>query len=424
MKKTLRIKSKTQRTSLGFGMGLFFFGLTSSSFASQNIFGEVVSGTAPKATLMNWVDLGVLFIALSLASFLVLKARSRAGLFLLTLASLAYFGFWRMGSTTSVGSLQNIFASISTSGYGIPLIAIVLFILPLLFTFFFGRIFCSSICPLGAIQEVVAIKPIKVPKLIEKTLSLFPYFYLGFTILFVVMGAGFLLSKYDPFVSFFQGTTTPTLLMIGGGILLVGIFVARPYCRFICPYGVLLGWVSKFSRTHVTITTTECIQCTLCIDTCPYNAINEPISEIAPENRRTGIHRMGILFILLPLFIIIGSISGVLLKEPIAQLHPTVQLAERVAKEEIGFYVSSSAESKAFYATKKTKKELYVEITQLKKRYAVAGGLFGAFVGLIIGLKLISASILRHNKNYEPNKLSCFSCARCFKACPTPHTDK
>ena len=418
MKNSLHIRSKTKKGALGFEIALFFFGLSSFSFSEQPFLGKMASDTAQKATVMDWVDLGVLFIALSLASFLVLKARSRAGLFLLTLASLAYFGFYRMGSTTSVGSMQNIVTSLSTSHYGIPIVAIGLFILPLLFTFFFGRIFCSSICPLGAAQEVVAIKPIKVPKLIEKTLALLPYFYLGFTILFILMGAGFFLSKYDPFVSIFQGTATPTLFIIGGVLLLIGIFVARPYCRFICPYGVLLSWVSTFSRAHATITTNDCIQCALCVDTCPYNAINEPISEIAPENRRTGIHRMGLLFILLPLFILFGALAGLFLKTPISQLHPTVRLAERVAQEETGIYITTSAESEKFYASKIPTKELFLEAQKCKKKIGWGSGIFGAFIGLIIGLKLIFAAIIHHNKIYKPNKTTCFSCARCFKACP------
>ena len=40
-------------------------------------------------------------------------------------------------------------------------------------------------------------------------------------------------------------------MLTAGGILLVsGVFIARPYCRFLCPYGILLRWASLFSRWH------------------------------------------------------------------------------------------------------------------------------------------------------------------------------
>ena len=40
---------------------------------------------------------------------------------------------------------------------------IAIFALPLVFTLFFGRSFCASVCPLGAVQELVAVRPVQVP---------------------------------------------------------------------------------------------------------------------------------------------------------------------------------------------------------------------------------------------------------------------
>ncbi|MHC5086583.1 MAG: 4Fe-4S binding protein, partial [Planctomycetota bacterium] len=39
----------------------------------------------------------------------------------------------------------------------------VFFFSPLVFTLFFGRSFCAAVCPLGVIQDLVLLRPLKVP---------------------------------------------------------------------------------------------------------------------------------------------------------------------------------------------------------------------------------------------------------------------
>lgn len=371
----------------------------------------------PSNAMVGW-DVVVLIATLTLASIFVLKRRKRREIFLLTLFSMIYFGFWRNGCVCSVGSVQNIMAGICDSGYGVPLTVLIFFAAPLIFALFFGRVFCAAVCPLGAIQEVVAVKPVKVPLAVEKVLSIFPYIYLGLAMLSVAMGAGFIICQYDPFVGVFRMGASFSMLIFGGIMLVLGIFVARPYCRFLCPYGVLLNWASKLSRHHATITPTDCIQCDLCADSCPYNAINEPTPEQAPEARSKGAWRLGILILLVPVMMAVGVGTGSLLREPLSRMHPTVRLAERIAGEELGRYTETNIESEAFRSSDTPNEELYSEAVQLKDRFGRGGKWLGAFIGLVIGCKLISASILRKRTDYEPDRGTCYSCGRCFKYCP------
>lgn len=374
--------------------------------------------TPLSSNAMTGWDILALTAALTLGSILVLKRRKRSEIFLLTLFSLLYFGFWRNGCVCSVGSVQNVAAGIFRSGTGVSLTVLIFFALPLLFALFFGRIFCAAVCPLGAIQEAVAVRPVRVPPTVEKVLSVFPYIYLGLAVLAVALNAGFLICRYDPFVGFFRMGARLELLLFGGGMLALGIFVARPYCRFLCPYGVLLNWMSKLSLHHATITPSECIRCTLCAGSCPVNAIRSPSPETAPEARLRGAHRLGLLILLLPVLTGLGTLTGGLLREPLSRLHPDVRLAERIAGEELGRYTVPNIESEAFRAADRPVRDLYAGAIELKAGFGRGGKFLGAFIGLVIGCKLISFSVLRKRTGYEPDRGTCISCGRCFKYCP------
>jgi hypothetical protein len=111
----------------------------------------------------DYLDLAALAVGLSLASYFAVFKRSRRGLFVLSIVSLLWLGFWRQGCICPIGAIQNITLATCTSSYALPLTVAAFFALPLIFTIFFGRTFCAAVCPLGAVQELAAIKPIRVP---------------------------------------------------------------------------------------------------------------------------------------------------------------------------------------------------------------------------------------------------------------------
>jgi polyferredoxin len=232
----------------------------------------------PRDRWLQVLDVALLGFATGASVWLVLKRRSRKGLAWLSLGSLAYFGFYRQGCICPIGSIQNVALALADPRYSIPMVATALFFIPLVVALFFGRAFCGAVCPLGAIQDVVVLKPIQTPRQLDRVLGLLKYVYLGLAIFFAVrpgLARDFLICRFDPFVGFFRRTGAPHMLLLGGAFLVLGMFVGRPYCRYLCPYGALLNWCTRLARRGVTITPDKELDCGLCTGSCPFGAIDK-----------------------------------------------------------------------------------------------------------------------------------------------------
>jgi len=372
----------------------------------------------PPASLLDYLDLAALAAGLSLASYLAIVRRSRRGLFLLTIASLLWLGFWRQGCICPIGSIQNVTLALFDQSYRLPLVAAAFFALPILFALFFGRTFCASVCPLGAVQELAALRPVNVPAWVDHALGLLAYVYLGLGVLFSATGTAFVICRYDPFVALFRRSGGVNMLIFGACFLVVGVFIGRPYCRYLCPYGAILGLVSKVSKWHVKIPPEQCIQCRLCEEVCPYGAIREPTVAQPAAERRRGRKRLALLIGLFPLLVLLGFWLGTRLEAPLSRLHPTVRLADRIRQEQTGRVEGTIDASDAFRNTGRATDNLYREALALTATFRTAGGWFGAWVGLVIGVKLIHLSVRRRRSDYQPDRAACVSCGRCFWYCP------
>ena len=237
----------------------------------------------PRAGWQEFADVVILIVAMSLAAWIALRKRSRRAMAWLSVFSLAYFGLYREGCICPIGSIQNVSLALADSSYFLPFTVVLIFALPLLFALLFGRVFCGGVCPLGAMQDVVLIKPVRVPTCLQTCLSVLPFVYLGGAVLFAALDTMFIICQYDPFVPFFRFAGPFHMFVIGGAFLLVSVFVGRPYCRFLCPYGALLGLCSRWAWRRVTITPDECVVCSLCEDACAFGAIRTPTPEGAAE---------------------------------------------------------------------------------------------------------------------------------------------
>jgi len=228
---------------------------------------------------MEYVHLAALALGLSLAALFVLKLRSRTAIRWLSIGSLAYFGFYLGGCVCPIGAIQNVTLGLFSDSYTLPITVVLIFALPLVFSLLFGRVFCSSVCPLGAIQDLVLIRAVRVPLWLQYPLGFVPFVYLGLAVLMAATDSAFLVCRYDPFVSMFRLDGPLSIVLFGGALLLVATFIGRPYCRFLCPYGALLGLCGRVAWRRISITPDECVNCRLCEKACPFGAIRPATAE-------------------------------------------------------------------------------------------------------------------------------------------------
>jgi polyferredoxin len=182
--------------------------------------------------------------------------------------------------------------------YMVSLVGLVMFVAPLVIALLWGRVFCTSGCPLGAIQHLIykKKKSYKLPIKISRYLKIMPILILFATVYFSITGTIYLGCELDPYKPIFftgkawfeQGIALLTgfpmehKLLLSFGILgwiylfitlALGYWVERPFCRLLCPYSAILGLFSLVSLKPRTIDKAKCTSCNLCVKACPTQAI-------------------------------------------------------------------------------------------------------------------------------------------------------
>lgn len=380
--------------------------------------------TAAPAAPVPWrqyVDAGVLLATLAASLWLIYRVRSRRGLFWLSLFSLAYFGFYRQGCICPIGSPQNIAYGLFNSGYSVPITVLLFGLLPIVVALFAGRAFCAGVCPQGALQDLVLVKPVTVPAWLEHALGVAPFLFLGAGVTFAATGTDFVICRYDPFVSFFRLSGQTFILTAGALFLLVGMFVGRPYCRFLCPYGALLRMASLVSKWHVRATPDDCSNCRLCEQSCPYGAIRAPLPvEIRSRWINRERTRLVGAVVLALLLVATGAWTGKRWSSTAAQIDPAVAAAELFARQQAHptSYPPMTPNALALQRAMENPAEVTAKAENVRHRFGLACQILGAWIGLVFGVKFITLSVPRPGADYEPDRGACVACARCFTACP------
>ena len=291
-------------------------------------------------------------------------------------------------------------------------------LLPILYALLFGRVFCAGVCPLGALQELVNIRNFRLARSVSVALSVIPWIYLAFTILYAATRSQFLICRLDPFVGIFRLGGDIGMIAFGIVLLLMSVFIGRPFCRFLCPYGALLSVFSSLSWKKLEITPRGCINCALCGMSCPVDAIRSPQSSRTGEERRKGVNRIILFAALLPLLTMAGAFLVGGQSDALSLAHKDVYLYELLLHGQARPDMEVPLEVETFNALGGNIEELKARVDEVRLDYRFYTRLAGALIGFIIGFKLLKLSLKRSRKTYEVSSAHCTMCGRCFSYCP------
>jgi polyferredoxin len=150
-------------------------------------------------------------------------------------------------------------------GPGLVVVAGIIALLAL--TFLFGRFFCGYLCPIGALFELAFRVPVPKVRIPWPRLPLI--IRMGVFLLIVVAGVTFSIGVLNPFgIREFFSLKSSVFSVVFLALILVAIFVYRPFCQFVCPIGALAFGSGYFSLFKIR-RTTACISCGKCERACP-----------------------------------------------------------------------------------------------------------------------------------------------------------
>ncbi len=172
-------------------------------------------------------------------------------------------------------------------------------------TLLFGRIYCSTVCPMAAVQDIVArcsiamVRHGRAAYTFTRPLNRLRYATLLIVFAMLVFGLTSVLLVLDPFTIFSRTVQTgmavadradnaPWLMGaagMAGYILAVAAFLiisalaarsGRTFCNTLCPVGSTLSFVARNSILHIDINPDKCIQCRRCERVCKAGCIDVP----------------------------------------------------------------------------------------------------------------------------------------------------
>lgn len=191
-----------------------------------------------------------------------------------------------------------------------------------LLTLLFGRVYCSFLCPLGTLQDLIIGIRSRIRKKYRfrfmKPQPWVQYSLLALTVIPLFFGSLFFLNLLDPysfagkiFSSLFRPAVyfgnnllvwvlnlfnifsiypvewkylhVPSFVfasLIFTGLLLLAVFKGRWYCNAICPVGTVLGFLSRFSLWKIRIREENCTRCGLCAHKCKAGCIDVKSGEV------------------------------------------------------------------------------------------------------------------------------------------------
>jgi NosR/NirI family nitrous oxide reductase transcriptional regulator len=247
----------------------------------------------------RWLTISLLLLSLTLLTVFFARQRAlsrypklvhrfRWGFLFFTLF---FIGFYAQGQL-SVVNIYTLFLAIwdgfSLNVFLMDPVLFILWIYTFISLFVWGRgLFCGWLCPFGALQEMAAwlgeklkFRQVKVPEKWHRRLILLKY-----PILLILVGTAFYslelaekLVEVEPFktgITLFFVRYWP-FVAYAVGLLVVGMFIHKFYCRYLCPLGAGLAVLGKLRLFSWLDRVELCGKpCQHCKNSCGINAIHK-----------------------------------------------------------------------------------------------------------------------------------------------------
>jgi polyferredoxin len=163
--------------------------------------------------------------------------------------------------------------------------AFILMVIGFVLAILFGPVFCGWVCPYGTIQEWfgrLGKKLFKrrynhfIPARLDTILRYARYLVLAWVLYMTAVSGKLIFADYDPYFALFNFWTSE--VAVGGMVLLAltlagALFVERPWCKYACPYGAVLGVFNLFRVFTIRRNPGTCKLDSACDIACPMNII-------------------------------------------------------------------------------------------------------------------------------------------------------
>jgi len=226
-----------------------------------------------------------ILLATIIAGILVRYKSTRKLRSIFLIASVVILGFYR-GGPGVISSFQNTF--LLFTGLDDNWQAAILFLGLIPITYIFGKVFCGWICYLGALQEFLYISKVKIfqTEKAQKVMRIIRIIILIAFIAQLSITQEILWNKIGPFKVAFNLFSPNIVGYILLGILLISsLFIYRPFCKTICPVGLIDGWISKIPGASILGINNSCAGCSTCNTACQINAITRENKKSKLDNQ-------------------------------------------------------------------------------------------------------------------------------------------
>lgn len=223
--------------------------------AGYGIYKDCINGTVPA---LVWITTGTL---LATALWYTGTITRRIQLAMAGFGTVAGFIYLAPIMPLETGWLVNIVTGVPSS-FPVLIALGSIFVLTLVF----GRVFCGTICPVGALQELAYSLPSK--KILVRRAAIlesvrFVVFLATVTALIYHVDLMASTGLYD----FFSLTITGGFL-VSAGLVVLSIYLYRPVCRILCPFGFIFSILAQFSIFQLR-QGPSCTGCGKCERACP-----------------------------------------------------------------------------------------------------------------------------------------------------------